>query len=168
MITEKRIALLKTKVMFSKDEEKQLKIEFWGTLNTKLELERGFHANKVSWMSFNTKIKQLFFRMEADRESANLCIDMQFLDDGIRALYYEQFTEFQKILDERLLGEIKWQETFQHSNGKTISRISVGMTGVDMYNKADWPAMHDFLKDNFLKLEGFWVEFSEVFVALKS
>lgn len=157
----------KTKVMYSKDEEKQLKIEFWGTLNEQLELERGLHANKVNWMNFNTKIKQLFFRMEADREVASLCIDLQFLDDGIRAIYYEQFTEFQKILNERLEGEMNWQEHFAHSNGKTISRISVNLKGADLYKKEDWPAMHAFLKSNFINLENFWAEFSEVFTALK-
>lgn len=157
----------KTKAMYSKDEEKQLKIEFWSTLNEQLELERGLHANKVNWMSFNTKIRQLFFRMEASREDAKLCIDMQFLDPGITALYYEQFTEFKKILEERLEGELNWQPAFEHSNGKTISRISVGITGVDMYKKEDWPTMHGFLKNNFVKLESFWAEFSDVFVALK-
>jgi hypothetical protein len=121
----------------------------------------------VNWMNFNTKIKQLFFRMEADRESARLCIDCQFLDPGITEIYYEQFTEFKNILEERLEGEITWNPAFQHSNGKTISRISVGITGVDMYNKADWPKMHEFLKNNFVKLENFWAEFGEVFVALK-
>ena len=158
----------KTKTMFSKDEEKQLKIEFWGTLNEQLELERGHQANKFIWMNFNTTIKQLFFRMEADRESAQLCIDLQFLDPGITALYYEQFTEFQNILEERLEGEIKWLPQFEHSNGKTISRISVGLSGVDIYKKSDWPTMHEFLKKNFIKLESFWAEFGEVFVALKS
>ncbi|MFT5823915.1 MAG: hypothetical protein ACI8ZM_005180 [Crocinitomix sp.] len=154
--------------MYSKDEEKALKIEFWATLNEQLELERGLHASKVNWMNFNTKIKQLFFRMEASREEVKLCIDLQFLDPVITAIYYEQFTEFKNILEERLDGELDWQSTFEHTNGKTISRISVGLTGVDMYNKEDWPAMHGFLKQNFIKLENFWAEFSDVFVALKS
>lgn len=157
----------KIEAMYSKDEEKQLKIEFWGILNEQLELERGFHGNKVNWMNFNTKIKQLFFRMEADREGARLCIDLQFVDSGIRELFYEQFTEFQKLLDESLEGDILWQENFYHSNGKTISRISVNMADADMFKKQDWPKMHEFLKKNFINLEGFWAEFGEVFVNLK-
>lgn len=153
--------------MYTKDEEKNLKLEFWGGLNEILELERGFHANKVSWMSFNTNIKPLYFRMEADEVGARLCIDLQFPDDGIRALFYDQFTEFETILNERFEGNTKWQPTFLHSNGKTISRISVEQTGVSIKNKEDWPAIYTFLRDNFVKLEHFWAEFGEVFIQLK-
>ena len=154
--------------MYSKEEEKQLKIEFWGQLNELLELERGLHANKVVWMNFNTKIKQLFFRMEADEAGARLCIDLQFLDKGIRELYYEQFTEFKNILDEKFEGKTIWQPAYEHWNGKTISRISIDKEGVNMYNRNDWPVIHEFLRDNFVKLENFWAEFGDVFLNLKA
>lgn len=154
--------------MFTKEEEKQLKLDFWGGLNEILELEKGFHANKVNWMNFNTNIKPLYFRMEADEVGARLCMDIQFPDDGIRAIFYEQFTEFEAILNERFGGNTKWQPSFQHSNGKTISRISVEHEGVSMRDKNDWPKMYEFLRENFVKLEHFWAEFGEVFIQLKS
>ena len=157
-----------TSRMYSKEEEKEIRVEFWNQLNEKLELEKGFHKNKVNWMNFNTKIKQLFFRMEADSMGARLCIDLQFLDAGISALYYEQFTEFQNILEQRFETELNWYPKFEHWNGKTISRISLKLEDVNLYNKKDWPAMQNFLTDNFIKLEQFWSEFGEVFVNLKS
>lgn len=153
--------------MYSKDEEKQLKLDFWGGLNELLELEKGYHANKVNWMSFNTNIKPLYFRMEADEVGARLCIDLQFPDDGIRALFYEQFTEFETKLNQVFNGNTFWQPQFLHSNGKTISRISVELKEVSIRNRADWEKMYAFLRDNFVKLEHFWAEFGEVFIQLK-
>lgn len=156
------------KVMYTKEEEKQLKIDFWGQLNELLELERGLHKNKVNWMNFNTKIRQLYFRMEADVDGARLCIDLQFPDEGIRELYYEQFTEFKNILDETFDNNTSWEPKFEHWNGKLISRISIEKDGVSLYNRNDWPTIHSFLKDSFIKLEHFWAEFGEVFIQLKS
>lgn len=153
--------------MYSKDEEKQLKLDFWGGLNELLELEKGYHANKVNWMNFNTNIKPLYFRMEADEVGARLCIDLQFPDDGIRALFYEQFTEFETKLNQVFDGNTLWQPQFLHSNGKTISRISVELKEVSIRDRADWDKMYAFLRDNFVKLEHFWAEFGEVFIQLK-
>ena len=153
--------------MYSKDEEKQLKLDFWGGLNELLELEKGYHANKVNWMSFNTNIKPLYFRMEADEVGARLCIDLQFPDDGIRALFYEQFTEFDTKLNQVFDGNTKWQPQFVHSNGKTISRISIELAEVSIRNRSDWDKMYAFLRDNLVKLEHFWAEFGEVFIQLK-
>lgn len=153
--------------MFTKEEAKQLNIDFWGGLNERLEKVRGEHGNKVNWMNFNTNVRHLYFRMEADTEGARLCIDLQFPDDGVREVFYEQFTEFKSILDKSLDGDVEWLEQFEHSNGKQISRIVVKKEGVNFLNKAHWEEMHSFLQTNFVKLEGFWSEFGEVFQNLK-
>ncbi len=153
--------------MFSKDELKALKLNFWGSLNETFSEIRGVNGNKVNWTNFNTKLKDLYFRMEADDQGCRLCIDMQFADEGIRTLFYDQFEEFKAILEGHFEA-LKWHPSFEHSNGKTISRIVLNQEGTNMYNKEDWPQMHDFLTTNFSKLEAFWAEFSEVFVQLKS
>lgn len=154
--------------MFSKEEEKQLRIDFWGGLNGELEKQRGLHGNKVNWMNFNTKIKPVYFRMEADGRGARLCIDLQFNDDGIRELFYEQFTEFESILTKSFGEDLLWYPEFEHSNGKTVSRIAIEKSNVNLFKREDWPEMQRFLKSNFIKLEAFWAEFGEVFVNLKA
>jgi hypothetical protein len=118
-------------------------------------------------MNFNTNIKPLYFRMEADEVGARLCIDLQFPDDGIRALFYEQFTEFETKLNQVFDGNTVWQPQFLHSNGKTISRISIELKEVSIRNRSDWDNIYAFLRDNFVKLEHFWAEFGEVFIHLK-
>lgn len=153
--------------MFSKEETKQLKLDFWTGLGERLELEKGLHGNKVNWMSFNTKIKHLYFRMEVDEMAARLCIDLQFPDQGIREIYFEQFTAFENILTEKFEAKIHWQPVFMHSNGKKIARISVQKKEVNIYNRNDWEDIYLFLINHFTKLEHFWAEFSEVFTSLK-
>lgn len=151
--------------MFSKEEYHQLKIQFWQELMERLDKKRNPFGSKVSWANYNTRVKGLFFRMEADEEGARLCIDLQFKDDGVREVFYEQFQEFQDMLNQRL-ANLQWYESYEHSNGLTITRIAAELNDVRLSRKDDWPKMHEFFIRNFTKLDAFWVEFGEVFQQL--
>ena len=152
--------------MFSKEEMKELRIEFWGKLNKQMEKLRNPYGSKVNWMNYNTNIKHLYFRMEADEEGARLCIDLQFPDADIREIYYAQFMEFQNMLNDQFKN-LQWHEQWNHWNGKQISRIVLELNDCDLRNRDHWDKMHLFLKLNFVKLDEFWVEFGEVFKNLK-
>jgi hypothetical protein len=152
--------------MLSKEEAKELRVGFWSKLEEQMTKMKNPHGTKVNWMNYNTGIKDLYFRMEADDDGARLCIDLQFLDKGIRDLYYEQFTEFQNMLTDKF-KDLKWYPEWEHWNGKDISRIAMEKDGCKLNNKADWDKMHLFLKLNFKKLDEFWDEFGEVFQNLK-
>ncbi|MEZ4924034.1 MAG: DUF4268 domain-containing protein [Crocinitomicaceae bacterium] len=152
--------------MLSKEEVKELRIEFWDRLGKQMEKVRNPHGSKVNWMSYNTGVRHLYFRMEADEKGARLCIDLQFNDDGIREIFYEQFQEFENILNTTFKG-LKWYANFDHWNGKKISRIAIEKEDCNYLNRNDWDKMHLFLKVNFKKLDEFWDEFGEVFKTLK-
>ena len=152
--------------MLTKEEKKNLRIEFWSILEAQLEKDKNPHGSKVKWLNYNTNVKHLYFRMECDENGARLCMDLQFPDKGIRSLYYEQFKEFENILSSKF-KDLKWQEDYEHTNGKTISRISIEKEGCHLFNRADWDKMQLFLKINFKKLDVFWGEFGEVFINMK-
>ena len=152
--------------MFSKEEAKELKLEFWNRLEEQMSKIRNPYGSKVNWMSYNTGIKHLYFRMEADENGCRLCIDLQFKDKDIREIFYQQFQEFENMLNDTFKG-LKWYEEYEHWNGKQIARLAIEKTDCNLLNKKDWDKMHLFLKLNFKKLDEFWVEFGEVFKNLK-
>lgn len=152
--------------MYSKEEFKALKIDFWTSLEALLKRHKNPHGSKVSWLNYNTKINQLYFRMEADEYGARLVIDIQMRDEGIRQLVWEQFDELQDKLHHLFGKRLVKYPTFQHSNGLTISRMAIEKDNCSILNKNDWPEMHEFLKDNFIKLDRFWMEYDEVFTNL--
>lgn len=152
--------------MLSKEEAKELKIEFWNRLETQLSKIRNPHGSKVNWMSYNTGVNHLYFRMEADEQGCRLVVDLQFKDEDIREIFYEQFLEFESMLS-NTFKNIHWNRDFDHWNGKRISRIAIEKSDCNYLNKNDWDKMHLFLKVNFKKLDEFWDEFGEVFKNLK-
>lgn len=152
--------------MLSKEEAKTLRVQFWGSLEKQMDKIKNPHGSKVSWLNYNTGVKNLYFRMEADENGARLCIDLQFPDKSIRELYYQQFEEFKEKLD-GTFPSLNWVPVHEHWNGKTISRIVTENSTGSFYVESDWDEMQDFLKSNFTKLDEFWSEFGEVFHNLK-
>jgi hypothetical protein len=153
--------------MYSKEEKKALKVGFWTSLNDKLTEAGKAKGRNLEWMSYPTQLKPLFFRMEADETSARLCIDVQFFNDGVREVYFQQFEGFETILKKTLGDDLIFQKEFEHWNGKTISRIYCELADVNVNKKEDWEKIQVYLTEKFLKLDEFWQEFSEVFTALK-
>jgi hypothetical protein len=153
--------------MYSKAEKKQMKLDFWTSLENKLTEKGKAKGRNIVWMSYPTKVKDLYFRTEISNGSAKLCIDMQFLDDGVREVFFEQFQEFELKLNQAFKSSAIYVKDYEHSNGKIISRIYTEIQNVHLLNKNDWDKMQDFLIYNFLKLDDFWLEFSEVFHNLK-
>ncbi len=153
--------------MFTKEEKKKLKLEFWSRLEDQMTRLKNPHGSKVNWMNYNTGINHLYFRMEADEKAARLCMDLQFPDNGVREVYWDQFEEFRDLLNDRFKGKLIWLKEFDHENGKTISRIYLEKADVNINNQKDWDKMHLFLKLSFVKLDEFWNEFSDVFLQLK-
>ena len=153
--------------MYSKEEKKELKVGFWTELNDKLTEAGKAKGRNLEWMNYPTNIKRLFFRMEADESSARLCIDLQFVSKGIREIYFLQFQELETKLKETLTSDIHFEADYEHWNGKTISRIYCELDGVNVNNREDWGKIHDYLVENFLKLDAFWEEFNAIFYALK-
>ncbi|MGV6861717.1 MAG: DUF4268 domain-containing protein [Putridiphycobacter sp.] len=153
--------------MYSKEEKKEMKLAFWNTLEEAITQQGKARGRNITWLSYPTRIKDLYFRMELQDNAARMCIDLQFLNDGVREVFFEQFQEFENILNQTFTNKVSFVKDYEHTNGKTISRIYTEITPVTIFNKSDWPKMHEFLIENFLNLDEFWVEFSEVFYNLK-
>lgn len=153
--------------MYSKDEASQLKQAFWTTFGQYIAPQLSAEGLKVNWVNYKTGIKHLYFRMEADKQSASIAIEITHPDAGIRELFFEQFLELKTMLHATLNEDWQWQLHITDQNGKTITRISTQITGVSIFNKADWPALISFFKPRIIALDEFWSDGKYTFDSLK-
>ena len=77
--------------MFTQDEKKDLTKRFWQDLAERLKVAGKMKGRNIDWMNYPNKINHLYFRMEANLEVVRFCVDIQFLDAGLREVYFEQF-----------------------------------------------------------------------------
>lgn len=153
--------------MYSKDEASQLKQLFWTAFGQYIAPQLSADRLKVNWVNYKTGIKHLYFRMEADKRSASISIDITHPDAGIQELFFEQFKELKNLLHSSLQEDWDWQLHSADENGKTISRIFKQIDSVSIFNKSDWALLISFFKPRIIALDEFWSDAKYAFDALK-
>jgi len=101
--------------MFSKEESKLLREEFW------IAYGKSFPRK---WLLYNTKIKGLSFKFHFDTKKALVALD---LEDDLehRIKHWEKLLALSSILVSDFLPEAIFEDTYYLENGKELSRIYV-------------------------------------------
>ncbi|MEM6516424.1 MAG: DUF4268 domain-containing protein [Bacteroidota bacterium] len=136
--------------MFSKEQSRQLKQEFWTSFGKSFPRK---------WILYNTKIKGLSFKFHFDTKSALVALD---LEDDLenRIHYWEKLTSLKSILKSEYLTEVIFDEIHFLENGKEISRIYVNLEEkVSIHNKDSWREVMEFFNSAMSKFEAFFMEY---------
>ncbi|MGJ8549277.1 DUF4268 domain-containing protein [Winogradskyella wichelsiae] len=139
--------------MFSKEESRLLRQEFW------ISFGKSFPRK---WLLYDTKIKGFSFKFHFDTKSALIALDIE--DDlENRIEYWEKLTSLKGILKNDYLPEIIFEEEYLLENGKEISRIYLPLEQkVSIHNKNTWQDVMVFFNENMDLLEGFFHEYSDI------
>lgn len=139
--------------MFSKEESRLLRQEFW------ISFGKSFPRK---WLLYDTKIKGFSFKFHFDTKSALIALDIE--DDlENRIKYWEKLTSLKGILKNDFLPDIIFEEEYILDNGKEISRIYLPLEQkVSIHNKNTWRDVMEFFNKNMDLLESFYYEYSDI------
>jgi len=112
-------------------------------------------GEKVNWVNYKTGAKHVFFRMDAARE-ASIAVEITHPDLSVQQEYYNRFIQLKTLFHQTVGEEWLWQTKVKDENERSISRISTYISDVNIFNKADWPAMISFFKPRIIALDYFW------------
>jgi hypothetical protein len=153
--------------LYSKDEASQLKQAFWTAFGQYMTPIVNAEGLKTNWVNYKTGLKHVYFKMQADKKTASIAIEISHPDAGVQELFFEQFKELKNILNGYLDEPWDWQLHTTVEYGKTISTIGTEITGVSIFNKADWPTLISFFKPRIIALDEFWSDAKYAFDGLK-
>ena len=108
-----------------------------------------------NWDAYKTGIKGLYFRILA-QPKVTLAIDLQFKDESIRELVYDQFCELRRLLASEWNEEPLYEKNTIYISGEPLSRISVSLDSVYFYNQEEWPEILEWLEHKLVGLDSFW------------
>ena len=152
--------------MFSREEAKQRRKDFWTAYGIYMRQHRSVRGTKVKWVNYKTGIRHMYFRLEADHKHAYVAIDLQHPDPGIRELFFQQWEELQELLHGMTEQIWQWEEEFYLPEGKQISRIYTELTDVNMFRQEDWRAIFEFFAGAMVPLDEIWGQAGEIFEEL--
>ncbi len=138
--------------MFSKEEAKRIRQEFW--TNFGQEYPR-------KWLLYNTKIKELSLKFTFTTKIAQVSLDIDTDDELIKEYYYEKIWSLEQILKTDFIPNIILDPTYEINYGKLISRAYIQLDNVSIHNKKTWPEVFEFLYENMNKLELFFYEYKD-------
>lgn len=138
--------------MFSKEESAQLRKEFWTSFGKSFPRK---------WLLYNTKIKGLAFKFQADRKKASVCLDFEHPEDIANELLYDQFISLRKLLEAEI-PEVIFDDNFELDNRKIIRRIYVPFDKkFSIHNKNTWRDCYEFFVETMPKFELFFYEYED-------
>lgn len=139
--------------MFSKEEAKKVREEFWTSFGKEYPRK---------WVLYDTKIKEIQLKFTFTSEVAQVSLDIYSPDEIIQAYYYDKMLSLKNILLTEFLPDAEYEEHYVLPEGKVVSRIFVGLKNVNVYRKKDWPLVQEFLYGRMELLELFFLKYGDV------
>ena len=139
--------------MFSKEESRLLRQEFWTSFGKSFPRK---------WVLYDTKLKGLSFKFHFDTKYALVALD---LEDDLenRITYWEKLQSLKSILLDEYLAEAIFEETYFLDNEKEISRVYVPLEQkVSIHNKNTWRDVMEFFDEKMNLFEAFFEEYKDV------
>jgi len=138
--------------MFSKEESRQLRQEFWTSFGKSFPRK---------WILYDTKKKGFSFKFHFDTKSAMVSLDLE--DDlESRIKYWGKLEALKSIFLSEFLPEAIFAETYFLENGKEISRIFVNLDEkVSIHNKNTWRTVMEFFNKTMSNFENFYLEYRD-------
>jgi hypothetical protein len=138
--------------MFSKEESRILRHEFWTSFGKSFPRK---------WILYDTKIKGFSFKFHFDTKKALVALD---LEDNLenRIKYWGKLQALKSILTENYLSDAIFEECFILDNYKEISRIYVSLNKkVSIHNKSTWKEVMLFLNEHMALFEAFFTDYKD-------
>lgn len=139
--------------MFSKEESRILRQEFWTSFGKSFPRK---------WILYNTKLKGFAFKFHFDTKKALIALDIE--DDlENRIKYWEKLKALESILRDEYLPDVVFEEEFFLENGKEISRVYLPLhEKVSIHNKNTWQNVMLFFNKNMDLFEAFFEEYRDI------
>ncbi|MDZ4794894.1 MAG: DUF4268 domain-containing protein [Bacteroidota bacterium] len=143
--------------MYTRQETSLIRQKFWTSFGQYMRPVKGAGGEPTNWINYKTGIRHLYFRMDAGSNLATVAIELRQKDVLLQQQYMEQFQQMKAVLEE-LTGEAwDWEWLVENNDGSRTSRISKTITGVNIFNEDEWPAIISFLKPRIMALDHFWI-----------
>lgn len=142
--------------MYTRAELSKIRTEFWITFGQYMKPVPNAQGRRTNWPNYKTGVKDIYFRMRAERDHAAIAIELGHADLEMQELVLDQFSQLKKILEGCLEEEWIWRLHVVNEVGQITSKIECVLEEVNVLDSNDWPSIISFLKPRIIALDDFW------------
>lgn len=147
--------------MYSKDELKNLKLEFWESFAAFCEVQPYLRGRKKIWTLYDTKVKGVELKFDATREGAFVILEVNHRGEEARLEMFERLTWYKDTLETDFPEGLTWDICFVRDTGKQVARIYTSKSGIDFHRRQDWGEFFSFMASQMYLLEWNFMSIAE-------
>ena len=147
--------------MYSKDELKNLKLEFWESFAAFCEVQPYLRGRKKIWTLYDTKVKGVELKFDATREGAFVILEENHRGEEARLEMFERLTWYKDTLETDFPEGLTWDICFVRDTGKQVARIYTSKSGIDFHRRQDWGEFFSFMASQMYLLERNFMSIAE-------
>ena len=147
--------------MYSKDELKNLKLEFWESFAAFCEVQPYLRGRKKTWVLYDTKVKGVELKFDATREGAFVILEVNHKGEEARLEMFERLTWYKETLEKDFPEGLTWDICFVRDTGKQVARIYTSKSGIDFHRRQDWGEFFSFMASQMYLLERNFMSIAE-------
>lgn len=138
--------------MYSKDELKNLKLEFWESFAAYCEVQPYLKGRKKIWTLYDTKVKGVELKFDVTRNGAYVILEVNHRSEDARLEMFERLTWY-NTLDMDFPGGLIWDICFVREAGKEVARIYTFREDLDFHRREHWGEFFHFMAGQMYLLE---------------
>jgi len=147
--------------MYSKEETKQMRMDFWeGFKKYSVPKRRAVGKNR-EWMLQKTGIKSVSLKFDLQKDKACVGIEIFHRDKYKEGLYYEKFESLRGILYDVFGDTITWLPDYISEEGRQFAFICVEKEHVGIHKPKTWEETYRFFYENMTKFEDVFTEYKD-------
>jgi len=149
--------------MYSKEELKKLRLDFWEQFGKRCEVHPVLRYRKKKWVLHRTKIKGVAMRFDVGREDAKVILELGNRNENLRLKAYEFLERYKIVIEDGFADGLTWEFFHEREDsGAEVCRIYAQLPNVDFHRQNQWPDIFNFYIENMLKLEANFMEIRDL------
>ncbi|HMR92398.1 MAG TPA: DUF4268 domain-containing protein [Chitinophagaceae bacterium] len=142
--------------MYTRQEASQIRKRFWTLFGQYMKPVPGASGQAINWLNYKTGKKNIYIRMEAERDCAAIRLELRHPDAALRQYYFEQVNNFKQLLSNDTGPEWCWPATAINTGSSAAVIVEARVEGVNVMEESGWPQIISFLKPRIIALDQFW------------
>ncbi|MFV0522209.1 MAG: DUF4268 domain-containing protein [Mangrovibacterium sp.] len=148
--------------MYTREQAKKLRKQFWITFSKRCELIPELKHRKKKWILYDTSISGLDLKFHLGRNNVMVMIELNHRNEDKRLEAFELLSSYKVILEEGFDDGLIWELCYERESGEQVSRVYVENLGYDFHSQNQWADIFNFFIDNMLKLEHNFFEIQDI------
>lgn len=148
--------------MYSKEEKKQLIINFWAGFSLYCTRMLYLRGRKKTWMLHRTKVSNVHLKFDPNRNGVRVVLEIQHKSEEKRLEMFERIEQYKSILEDGFESGLIWDFAYLKEEGNEVCLIYTELCGVDLYRQSQWETMYGFMAENMYLLENNFLEIRDL------